>query len=135
MKQRGSKIEFMAERDYELLRTYRRVISGKSRIDLGEVAREVVASGSSRFWVSEERARAVVSAMRKRRPVLEGMQASKRAMYEELYRRVEALLTARPGATLSEVVTEAVNGPAPGFYMEPRSAIETLYKLRKRRNG
>ena len=30
-----------------------------------------------------------------------------------------------------ELVLKAVNSPAPKFYMTPRSAMETIYKIKK----
>lgn len=74
---------------------------------------------------------AVVSAMRKGKPILDTMRPTKREMFQEIYRRVDALREKYPDSTLFDLVMEVVNSPAPKFYMRPRCAMEIIYKIKK----
>ena len=63
MKHPGSCSEFSAQRNAELLRAYRNVLSKKSYFNVNSDFNMVVNEPCSRFWISEERAMIVVSAM------------------------------------------------------------------------
>lgn len=130
MKSLGSVLAFTCERNAALLSAYRRHVGAASFIRLNEIGQKIVDSPSPRFWVSEERAAAVVSAIMRGKPVLETMRPSKREMFEEIYRRVVALKARHPDWTLCRLVFEVVNSPAPKFYMEASSALERLFKIR-----
>lgn len=131
MKHQGSILEFTNERNRELLRAYRRACDSKPFIKIAEVADIIVNSPCSRFWVSEERAMVIVSALDKGKPVLDNMHSTKQDMFSEIYRRVCLLREQRPDDSLYNLVFEAVNSPAPKFYMRPRCAIELIYKIKK----
>lgn len=131
MKQPGSILAFTRQRNAALLCAFRRIASADPVIRLDDVAEKVVNSPSPRFWVSEERAAAVISAMMRGIPVLDSMRPSKREMFTEIYRRVLLLRSTRPESCLLHLVIEVVNSPAPKFYMKASSAIERLFKIRK----
>lgn len=133
MKHPGSTLRFLHQRNAELMRAYRRACSHRSVISLNDVAEEVVNSPCSRFWVSEDRAWVVFKAYRKGKPVLDTMHPSKQEMFREIFRRASALHAAHPSLSLFEAVTKAVNSPAPKFYMQPRSAIEIIHKIKRAR--
>jgi hypothetical protein len=130
MKSFGSILAFTRERNAALLKAYRNCVSQACYIRLDEIGDKIVNSPAPRFWVSEERAAAVVSAIMRGKPVLDTMRPSKREMFQEIHRRVVALREQHPDWHLSELVYEVVNSPAPKFYMEASSALERLFKIR-----
>lgn len=130
MKPFGSTLAFTRHRNEALLQAWRRIINSAQIIRLSEIGRLIVDSPSPRFWVSDERAANVVSAIDRGIPILDTMRPTKREMFLEIHRRVSALRPLRPGKFLIDIVHEVVNSPAPKFYMEPSSAIERLFKIR-----
>lgn len=130
MKSFGSILTFTRERNAALLEAYREQVNAAGFVRLNEIGEKIVNSPSPRFWVSEERAAAVVSAIMRGKPVLETMRPTKREMFEEIHRRVVALKKLHPDWYLCELVQEVVNSPAPKFYMEVSSALERLFKIR-----
>lgn len=133
MKRHGCILEFTEQRNKELMRAFREAINKRTFIDITEISEEVVNMNCSRFWVSEERAMAVVAALIKGKPVLDAMRPTKREMFREIYKRVQQLQKKFPHASMAELVFKTVNSPAPKFYMTPRSAMETIYKIKKNR--
>ncbi len=130
MKSFGSVLAFTRERNAALLKAYREQVNAASFVRLNEIGEKIVNSLSPRFWVSEDRAAAVVSAIMRGKPVLETMRPTKREMFEEIHRRVVALKAQHPDWHLCRLVFEVVNSPAPKFYMEASSALERLFKIR-----
>lgn len=130
MKSFGSVLSFTHQRNTALLKAYHDYIASVKVIRLSEAGKKIVNSPAPRFWVSEERAAAVVSAIMRGKPVLNSMRPSKREMFQEIHRRVLLLKSQRPQRCLSDLVYEVVNSPAPKFYMEPSSALERLFKIR-----
>lgn len=131
MKYHGCILEFTDERNKELLRVFREVIDEQSFIDLTEIFGIVVGRPCSRFWVSEERAFVVISAMLKGKPILNALRPNKREMFQEIYNRVIELRKTNRDATLFELVIKVVNSPAPKFYLTARSAMETYFKINR----
>ncbi|WP_301345897.1 MULTISPECIES: hypothetical protein [Muribaculaceae] len=130
MKSLGSTLAFTRERNAALLKAYREQVDAVGFVKLNEIGEKIVNSPSPRFWVSEERAAAVVAAIMRGKPVLDTMRPTKREMFEEIYTRVIALKELHPDWYLCELVQEVVNSPAPKFYMEVSSALERLFKIR-----
>lgn len=130
MKSFGSVLAFTRERNAALLKAYREQVDAVGYVRLNEIVEKIVNSPSPRFWVSEERATAVVSAIMRGKPILETMRPTKREMFEEIHRRVVALKEVHPDWHLCQLVFEVVNSPAPKFYMEASSAQERLFKIR-----
>lgn len=130
MKSYGSVLAFTRERNAALLKAYIEQIDTVGFIRLSEIGEKIVNSPAPRFWVSEERAAVVVSAIMRGKPVLETMRPTKREMFKEIYRRVVALKKEHPDWKLCQSVFKVVNSPAPKFYMEPSSALERLFKIR-----
>ncbi len=130
MKSFGSVLAFTRKRNAALLKAYREQITSTGYIRLSEIGERIVNSPSPRFWVSEERAAVVVSAIMRGKPVLDSMRPSKREMFEEIHRRVVALKEAHPDWQLCQLVSEVVNSPAPKFYMEASFDLERLFKIR-----
>lgn len=130
MKSIGAVSCFIHERNEALLKAYREHCAAVPFVRLSEIGVRIVNSPSPRFWVSEERAAAVVSAIMRGKPVLHTMRPSKREMFLEIHRRVVALRSLHPDWTLCELIHKVINSPAPKFYMEPSSAIQRLFKIR-----
>lgn len=131
MKPFGAILSFTIQRNRALLDAFRRHTAESPFVSLDDIGRKVVDSPCPRFWVSEERAAAVVSLIMRGKPVLDTMRPSKREMFLEIHRRVIALKADNPHWNLKRLVFEVVNSPAPKFYMEPSSALERLFKIRK----
>ena len=131
MKSPGSILEFTHDRNRELMSAFRKAIADRPFIDITEVSEAIVNMPCSRFWVSEERAMVVVTAMLKGKPILAAMRPTKREMFQEIYNRVLRLRASRPDAPISILVSQVVNSPAPKFYLRPRCAMEIIYKLKK----
>ena len=131
MKYRGCILEFTHQRNDELMRAFREALDKRPFIDISEVSEVIVNMPCSRFWVSEERAMVVVSAILKGKPVLDTMRPTKREMFQEIFNRVALLRQQQPHAQLFDLVMEVVNSPAPKFYMRPRCAMEIIYKIKK----
>lgn len=130
MKPFGSILAFTRQRNDALLQAWRRHVAQADSVRLRDIGEKIVNSPSPRFWVSEERAAAVVSAMMRGKPVLQSMRPSKREMFIEIHRRVIELKKKNPSWSLGRLVFDVVNSPAPKFYMEPSSALERLFKIR-----
>lgn len=131
MKHHGCYCDFNLQRNKELLRTYRRVLATQSYVELRKVCEIVANSPCSRFWVSEERAAAVVSAILKGQYCLDTMKPTKRDMFLEIYRRVVALRQEQPELSVSDACFICVNSPAPRFYMTPKSVLQIVWRIRK----
>lgn len=131
MKYHGCILEFTHQRNDELMRAFRKAIATRNFIDISEISQAVVNTPCSRFWVSEERAMVVVSALLKGRPVLNTMRPTKREMFQEIFSRVLELRKRHPDMPLFDVIMDVVNSPAPKFYMRPRCAMEIIYKIKK----
>lgn len=113
------------------MKAFREAIGKRSFLYIKEISEDVVNMPCSRFWVSEERAMVVVAALLKGIPILDAMRPTKREMFQEIYNRVIELQKQIPNTSIFELVLKAVNSPAPKFYMTPRSAMETIYKIKK----
>lgn len=130
MKTPGAKFEFERERNLDLLRTYRKLIASVSHIDQALIYKQLVEHPSKRFWVSEERANIVVSSMM-RGCSIDHMNPSKRAMFQEIYRRTLRMKQADPSRTIVDIVSQVVNQEAPHFYLTPGSARVILIRARR----
>ena len=130
MKHLGSILEFTAARNADLLRAFRiAVANADGHILLPRIFAQVADSPAERFWVSEERAAIVISAMLAGRP-LPKMRRNKRDMFNEILRRVIPLRSQSPNRSLFDIVSEVVNQPAPKFYLTPRTVGEIFYRIK-----
>lgn len=129
MKYFGSILEFTRERNEDLMRVYREKLSEASIIVMPVIFELVAQSPSSRFWVSEERAAIVISAMAAGRP-MPRMRKNKREMFEEIFRRFVVMHEQQPDKSVYELVTLIVNQPAPKFYLTARTVGEFIYRIK-----
>lgn len=131
MKRQGSKFEYEAERNKELLKAYCSQVEICSEIRLDEILSRVVNTPCSRFWVSDERASIVMSGIERGTVNLDSMIESRKEMFLEIYDRVKALRINNPTMSLSELTNEVVKQPAPRFYLTAKSARTIIHRIRK----
>lgn len=130
MKRKGSKFEYEAERNKELLKAYCSQVEICSEIHLDEILSRVVNTPCSRFWVSDERASIVMSGIERGTANLDSMIESRKEMFLEIYDRVKALRVNNPTMSLSELTSEVVKQPAPRFYLTAKSARTIIHRIR-----
>ena len=129
MKYFGSILDFTKERNADLMRVYHDRLAEASVIVMPVIFQLVADSPASRFWVSEERAAIVISAMVAGKPIPR-MRSNKREMFEEIYRRYLVMRKDCPDKSVYELVTKIVNQPAPKFYLTPRTVGEFIYRIK-----
>lgn len=130
MKPHGSHFEYEEQRNDNLMAVYHEIIVKASYVRMPDIYEKVANSPSRRFWVSEERAAIVVSAMM-RGDKLKNMRPLKREMYNEIYKRAMKLREKNPSMPISQLVAVVVEQPAPKFYLTPGSAKVLICKIRK----
>jgi len=131
MKHHGCLCDFTPQRNRELHQAYRRAAAASAYINLREVCTIASNSPCSRFWVSEERATVVVSALLKGQYVLDSMSPQKREMFLEIFKRVQEQRKETPSMSVYDAVFLAVNSPAPKFYMTPNTVVEIISRIRR----
>lgn len=130
MKNFGSILDFTDQRNNDLMRAFRKQLAAARTVVMPEIFELVAASPACRFWVSEERASIVISAMEAGRPIPR-MRSNKREMFDEIYRRYLLRRAENPDASTFQLVSEIVNQPAPKFYLTPRTVGELIYRIKK----
>lgn len=130
MKHEGCILAFTKERNREIMAAYRKAISNTDHIVIFDIAERVENTPCSRFWVSEERALAVISEMESNIDILSVMRPLKQEMYTEIYHRVQVMRESNPSMSLSDIVFHVVNSPAPRFYLRPRCVMDIIYKIK-----
>lgn len=130
MKPHGSHFEYEDQRNDDLMTVYHNLLVEAQHVCMPDIYERAAASPSRRFWVSEERAAIVVSAMM-RGDRLTNMRPLKREMYTEIYNRVMELRQQQPDLPISQLVATVVEQPAPKFYLTPGSAKVLICKIRK----
>lgn len=130
MKHIGSYFEYEKERNEDLLRAYR--LCETKTLYKQSIYAMTVLMPARRFWVSEERATAVISQMLRGKTTIRWMRPNKRTMFAEIYRRVLRLMQEKPSEPLAHLVFEVVNSPAPQFYLTPGSAKIIICKIKRK---
>lgn len=130
MKHKGSRCDFTKERDADILRAYKEVISVRDNIGLLEIERRLLQSPSKRFWVSVDRAYNVILNMLNGKPI-SNMNSQKREMFQEIFRRFKIYSKEHPSLTKMDVIWHVCNQEAPSFYLTPKSMHVILHRVRK----
>lgn len=124
MKRKGSKSDFTEERNKEL----------KSRFFSQEVYStsdksliKVIKTPASRFWVDPDRARDVISTIKKNPGVLEKMYPERQRMYKALLSKYEEIQRQFPDKSRIDCVSMAIYSGAPEFFITPSTARNILY--------
>jgi len=129
MKYFGSTVDFTRQRNADIMRVFRQKLADASFVRLSDIFLQIADSPSSRFWVSEERAAIVISAMQAGRP-LPLMTENKRQMFAEIFRRYLLLRANHPRKSIIELASIVVNQPAPKFYLTPGSIRVFINRIR-----
>lgn len=129
MKYKGCILDYTKERNKELVDALYRHLRSAKVIRMPDICKQVADSPCSRFWVSEERATIIISAMLAGRPISK-MRENKREMFEEIFRRFAALRPLYPDAPIFELVTKIVHQPAPKFYLTHRTVGLMLQRVK-----
>lgn len=129
MKYFGSILDFTKERNDDLMRVYREKLATANIIVMPRIFELVAEAPARRFWVSEERATIVVSAMLAGKQ-LPRMRNNKREMFDEIFRRFLIYRKQFPGKSIFELTSKIVNEPAPKFYLTPRTVGEFIYRIK-----
>ena len=129
MKHKGSRCDFTKERDADILRAYKEVISVRDNIGLLEIERRLLQSPSKRFWVSVDRAYNVILNMLNGKSI-NNMNSQKREMFQEIFRRYKIYSKEHPSLTKMDVIWHVCNQEAPSFYLTPKSMHVILHRVR-----
>lgn len=130
MKHKGSRCDFTKERDADILRAYKEVISVRDNIGLLEIERRLLQSPSKRFWVSVDRAYNVILNLLNGKSI-NNMNSQKREMFQEIFRRYKIYSKEHPSLTKMDVIWYVCNQEAPSFYLTPKSMHVILHRVRK----
>lgn len=133
MRKKGSNAEYTSERDSELYTEFLKLLR-TSDMPLGEMFGAAARQPCSRFFVSLERAAAVVV------PMLRGAVTSlpdsvyegRKRMYAEIAGRALELMEDDPEMLPTHAVERVINGPAPEFYLSDWAARQIIYRHRRR---
>ena len=130
MKYKDSRCYFIQERDADLLSAYQKIIKVRDNIRLSEIEQKLAQSPSRRFWVSEDRAYIVILDMLKGK-TLDNMIPTRKAMYQEIFRRFQIHKNNEPQLSNMEIIKRVCAEKAPSFYLTPRSIHVILSRVRK----
>lgn len=130
MKYKDSRCYFIQERDADLLSAYQKIIKVRYNIRLSEIEQKLAQSPSRRFWVSEDRAYIVILDMLKGKS-LDNMIPTRKAMYQEIFRRFQIHKSNEPQLSNMEIIKRVCAEKAPSFYLTPQSIHVILSRVRK----
>ncbi|MCC8176522.1 MAG: hypothetical protein LIO91_08845 [Bacteroidales bacterium] len=135
MKSPGAISDFARDRDSDILDTCRRVMASVSHIRIADIAADVASSPARRFYVSEERATAVVCSLLKGRDALARMVPLRQEMFAEIFARYNALRSLHPRLSIARLVSMVIHQPAPKFYLAPSSIYTYLFRIKKQKRN
>ena len=119
-------ITIRTARNRELRRAVAKAIAEGDNLSAEQVYHRAALTATSRFWISEERAYNVLLAFRRNTPP--PLKGTRRRMYLDLWDRVCDILDRHPGVSFIDAVHQAVNSPAPEFYLTPKSVRVILQR-------
>lgn len=140
MKKKGSKCDYIAERNKNLRREFLARL-GRNGRKLDDIFTELAGVGADRFYISEEQAVRLIHnsefimhnyGEEARNPETRirkgGYNRRRQLMVAEIARRVRELRSQSPGMQLKEAVFRVVNSPAPSFYISPSTIKTIIYR-------
>ena len=130
MKYKDSRCDFKEERDADILRAYREILTTGDNITLSEIEEKLSQSPSCRFWVSEDRAYIVILDLLKGKP-LDNMIPTRKEMYQEIFRRFQIHKSNEPYLSNMDIIKRVCAEKAPSFYLTPQSIHVILSRVRK----
>lgn len=128
MKKKGSNCEFSEERNEEIKRLFNKELKRKGSGTISDAMQAVWQSPASRFYISEQRAKAVLR-YRENHGVFPGRLQGRLEMYEELWRRYNRKLSENTAADNDDIIFDVVNSPAPSFYLSRRTMRTLIYAI------
>lgn len=124
MKRKGSKSDFVAERNAELRKAFlNQGIYSTSESSI----KNLLKTPASRFWVDPDRARDIMSRIEKDPQCIDSMNTERRRMYTALYHRYRDIQRRNPGQSKIQSVTMAIYAGAPEFYLSHHRARRIIY--------
>lgn len=132
MKKLNSTSEFSRERNMFLLTTFREHIRQMSQITIEKAFKATSQAPAPRFWVSEERAAAVMGKMLSGADPTPAMNPEKREMYRELFAVFMNLKRQYPDESIASLCSMAVNSAAPASYLSWHT-IRNIVSAERRR--
>lgn len=126
----GSVSDFITQRNNSILSHYRKLAKQSAVINIAKISNIISNSPAPRFWVSEERATIVVSAMltgRADKYLPASTRNLKKRMFEDICNKVVCIMEENQDATIANAVWLAVNSRAPQYYMCPRTIADIIY--------
>ncbi len=130
MKHQGCISEHNVERNRDLVRAYIEAIGNTRRVYMPQLLERIVNMPSKRFWITAERAAIMVARIMKG-DKLTNMRPVRREMFFEIYRRVVELQKMQPNEHLINLAQQAIESPAPKFYLTSGTARLILYRTKK----
>ena len=124
MKRKGSTSDFTEDRNKELREKF---FSQKAYSTTDTALMKTLKTPTTRFWVEPDRARDVLSSIRKNPAVLEKMYPERQRMYKALLSRYEEIKRRHPCKSMVECVSMAIYAGAPEFFLTPSAARNILY--------
>lgn len=125
MKRKGNKSDFTEARNKELRRAF---FNNDIYSTSDENMKRVLKTPASRFWVDPDRARDVISSVKKNPALLEKMKPEKERMYRALMAKYDEIRSIYPEKSRVECVSMAIYSGAPEFYMAASTARGILYR-------
>ncbi|MDE6010528.1 MAG: hypothetical protein K2F87_03645 [Muribaculaceae bacterium] len=133
MKKPGSTCDYTQAKNDELVKAFYAYVGRTVMIDLDAIFRQIADSPASRFFISEERAYELVRRYRSSGK-WDMANPLRVAMLDQIHSNAMGLMASDARLTLKDAVYEAVNSPAPKFYLTPKSCRQLIYKTIKERN-
>lgn len=131
VKHKGNRDYYHQLQSRELYEAYKKAVWGGTG-SIKDIFRRVIDTPTSRFFVTEERASIVISAMLKGKPQNK-LSPTRKEMYEEIFRRVKAMMRVKPDSSLSDILRIVLAQPAPRFYITAGSAQVLIHRIKKDR--
>ena len=128
------KSTFISDRNNDLLRAYRQVVSTRTIKTQREALHLTINSQSLRFWVTPECATKAIYRLKRGDELLE-MKQHRREMFLEIFHRYNNSQKKKEfqGKSINYICTFIVEETAPKFYMEVSTAMK-LFKYQIKQN-
>lgn len=135
MEHKRGLFELKEQRNADLMKTYRELVrsdlSRYGRIQSATLMRRVVNANASRYWVSSERAYAVMLKMLKGLDI-SFMKDNRRKFYESLYQDFIDCKRKHPQLNARHIAEIVVARPAPCFPITARVAKNIIYQEKEK---
>ncbi len=105
---------------------------GSSYISVSEIVRQAINQPAKSFYLHIREYTRIYKRAKNGRT--EGLKASKKALYNEVYSRYSHILTEQPNLCAMAVARLIAEQPAPRFYISPAYGADLYYKLLKSKN-